>query len=96
MTKASHTRKKPKRTTITGHRLHAAYSTALPDQMAYVERQLTVIKSVFKKLFSDENFRTLMKAESLVAVPIYFKSLVEDARKHASEDHSTRRRRVAT
>lgn len=83
--------KKSKKATITGHRLHTAYSTALPERAAFVERQLTVINSVFKTLFSDENFRTLMRAESLAAVPVYFKSLLEDARRYASKDDSARR-----
>ena len=86
--------KKPKKAMITGHVLYAAYSTALPERAVFVKQQLSVINRIFKKLFGDENFRTLMRAESLT-IPVYFKVLLEDARKYAAEDHSTRRPRVA-
>ena len=79
--------KKSKRTARKGHFVYAAYSAALPERGAFVERELSLVNSIFRKLFLDENFRTLMRAESLTAAPAYFKPLLEDARKHAQENH---------
>ncbi len=70
-----------------GHLCEAVYSTALPERAAFVKRQLILVNSIFRELFSDENFRTLMRAESLTAVPVYFKPLLEEAGKHALENH---------
>lgn len=75
----------------TSHLCHAAYSTALPKRAAFVERQIILVSSIFRQLFSDENFRTLMRAESLTKVPVYFKPLFEEAGKHGLENHSGRR-----
>ena len=71
---------------------HAAYSAGLPKRAAFVKRQLSLVTSIFRELFSDENFRTLMRAESLTAVPVHFKPLLEEAGKHGLESHSRRRR----
>jgi hypothetical protein len=91
MNRAKRTVKRSKRTGNIGHFVYAAYSAALPERAAFVERQLSLVNSIFRKLFSDENFRTLMRAESLTAVPVYWKPLLEDARKYAQENHSAGR-----
>jgi hypothetical protein len=75
--------KRSKRAAKIGHFVYAAYSAALPERAAFVERQLLLANSIFRKLFSDENFRTLMRAECLTTVPIYFKALLEDTRRDA-------------
>jgi hypothetical protein len=87
MKKASRTpAKESRRAPITGHVLYTAYSAAVPGRAVFVEQQLLIINSVFRKLFSDDNFRTLMRAEELTAIPVYFKLLLEDARRYASEE----------
>ena len=84
--------KRSNRPAKTSHLCHAAYCSALPKRAAFVKRQLILVNSIFRELFSDENFRTLMRAESLTAIPVYFKPLLEEAGKHAIQKHSGRRR----
>jgi hypothetical protein len=75
-----------------GHFAYVAFSTALPQRAATVARHISVVNSVFTKLFSDENFRTLMRAESMTAVPACLKSPLEEGENHAMADRSARRR----
>lgn len=84
--------KRSRRAVRTGHFVYASFSAALPKRAAFVEQQLSLVNSIFRELFSDENLRTLMRAESLTSVPVYFKPLLEDARNHALENDSARRR----
>jgi len=65
-------RKRPsKRLAISGHHVHAEYSRAVPERAALVDRHLTLLICVFRKLFSDENFVTLLRAESITAIPTF-------------------------
>lgn len=54
-------------------------SIALPAKAATVAAYQRSIDAIFRNLFSDENFVTLLEAESL-AVPGYLSPLLEEAR----------------
>jgi hypothetical protein len=75
-----------------GHFAYVAFSKALPQRAATVARHTSVLNSVFKKLFSDENFRTLMRAESVTAVPACLNYSLEKGGSHAVADRSGKRR----
>jgi hypothetical protein len=64
-------------TAITGHALYLHYTLTLPRRAELVCRHLEVLNRVFSSLFSDENFITLLRAESMTAVPDYLKLLRE-------------------
>jgi hypothetical protein len=53
---------------------------ALPERAASVGRSLQLLCSVFRTLFSDENFLTLLEAETLTAIPLRLKPLFEEGR----------------
>ena len=69
------------RTAITGHAVYLQYTLTLPSRAELVSRHLRVLNRIFVRLFSDENFVTLLRAESLTSVPVYLKLLLE---KHTS------------
>ncbi len=69
-----------------GHFVYEVYSAALPERARYVAEQLSTLRSVFRELFSDENFRTLMRAECKATVPMYLKPIIEEVCNHAMED----------
>jgi hypothetical protein len=71
-------------TSIVGHYAYLKYMLALPKRVDRVGRDLRVLNSTFAALFSDENFVTLLRAESM-AVPTYLKPLVEEETKRAHE-----------
>ena len=70
-----------------GHSVYEVYSAALPKRAMYVAEQLAIFRSVFQELFSDENFRTLMRAESKTTVPVYLEPIIEEVHSHALEDN---------
>jgi hypothetical protein len=84
--------KKSPRTGNIGHFVYAAYSEALPGRAAFVGQHLFVLNSVFRELFSDENFRTLMRAESMAAIPRYLSPSLKKGKNHAMADGTARRR----
>jgi hypothetical protein len=53
---------------------------ALPGRAASVGKSLQLLCSVFRTLFSDENFLTLLEAETLVAIPVCLKPHFEEGR----------------
>lgn len=77
---------------ITGHWFQAMYSAGLPERSAFITQQLSSIRSIFKELFSDEDLRTLLRAESMTAVPASLRLSVEVAGTNALENRSRRRR----
>jgi len=66
---------------ITGHYFHAKYSAALPERADFVKRRLDLLNEVFRILFSDENFVTLLRAESISTIPAYFGPLLEEEKR---------------
>ena len=64
------------RTAITGHAVYLQYTLTLPRRAELVSRHLGVLNRIFVGLFSDENFVTLLRAESMT-IPVYLKVLLE-------------------
>jgi len=64
-------RKKNNRHYIHGHLLHVKYMEAVPKRAHLVAEHLRTLRETFETLFSDENFVTLLRAESMTSVPIY-------------------------
>jgi len=51
---------------------------ALPDRAEATERLLRSLSRVFAELFADENFVTLLQAESRTKVPEYLRTALEE------------------
>jgi hypothetical protein len=49
---------------------------AVPKRARDVAQHLLLLRENFQTLFSDENFVTLLRAESLTMAPIYFQPLL--------------------
>lgn len=60
---------------IHGHQLHLKYMEAVPVRARLVAQHLQTVQEIFGTLLSDENFVTLLRAESLTTAPLYFQSL---------------------
>lgn len=54
---------------ITGHAVYEKYSAALPRRAELVARHLDAFSALFRRLFSDEHFVTLLRAESMRLIP---------------------------
>ena len=55
------------------------YTVELPEWAESVARHLQLLKEIFVKLFADENFLTLLRAESMPTIPVYLKPVLEDS-----------------
>ena len=53
---------------------------ALPELADLAAKKLEMLRSVLSELFTDENFVTLLEAESLTAIPAVLRSAFEEAR----------------
>ncbi len=53
---------------------------ALPGRAEATARLLRDLRSVFADLFSDENFITLLQAESRTTIPDYLRAALEEAK----------------
>lgn len=51
---------------------------AVPKRAALVTQHLRTLNETFATLLSDENFVTLLRAESMTGVPAYFHSLLKE------------------
>lgn len=69
----------PKRT-IRGQATHLYQTMALPERVASTAKRLELLKNIFGRLFADEHFVTLLRAESITTVPGYLAPLPEKAR----------------
>jgi hypothetical protein len=65
---------------LTGTSMHLYQALALPSLAASTAKRLELLRSVFGCLFADENFVTLLRAESITTVPAYLAPLIEKAR----------------
>jgi hypothetical protein len=63
-----------------GHSVHVEYTVALPKRADLVARHLYPLNAIFGRLFSDENFLTLLRAESITTIPAYLRPLLEEER----------------
>jgi len=73
------TRRKP--TAITGHVVYERYSTALPLRAGLVAKHLDSFNGIFSRLFSDEHFVTLLRAESMSSIPGLLKLMLQPEEK---------------
>jgi hypothetical protein len=53
---------------------------AMPHLAASAAKSLQMLSDVLGQLFSDENFVTLLEAESLTAIPAILRPVFEEAR----------------
>jgi hypothetical protein len=60
-----------------GQGLHLHQTMALPARAASTTKHLELLRSVFGRLFADENFVTLLRAESITTVPAYLARILE-------------------
>ena len=68
----------------TGHSFYRQYMAALPERIHFVERGLALVNTTFTTLFADEDFVTLLRAES-ETIPTYLKGVLEEQLRHADE-----------
>lgn len=69
-----------KHNAFTGHVIYEEYSIALPKSAKLVADHLSSVKKIFRSLFSDENFLTLLQAGAITTIPAYLRPLLEEAR----------------
>jgi hypothetical protein len=69
-----------KATAVTGHAIYVEYTLTLPGRVELVARHLAVLNTAFEKLFADENFLTLLRAESMTTVPACLRPFLEGKR----------------
>jgi hypothetical protein len=55
-------------------------TSALPRRAEATERLLRNLRSIFAKIFGDENFITLLQAESRTTIPEYLRTTLEEAK----------------
>jgi ParB family chromosome partitioning protein len=58
-------------TLVQTYRRHAESNRALLKKAAVTNERLTILTSIIRRLFSDEHFVTLLRAESLLTMPEY-------------------------
>jgi hypothetical protein len=63
---------------FTGHAIYMNYTAALPKRADLVARDLDLVREVFQRLFSEEHFLTLLRAESMTTIPTYLELLLDD------------------
>ena len=62
---------------ITGHAVYERYSTALSLRAQLVAKHLDAFNALFRRLFSDEHFVTLLRAESMSSIPGFLKLMLQ-------------------
>jgi hypothetical protein len=67
-------------TKIYGITVQVWNTRALPERAARVQKCLRSYESAFTKLFEDENFITLLEAESLTEIPGPLNALFHEAK----------------
>jgi hypothetical protein len=70
-------RKKKSGPLVHGHLIHVRYMEAVPKRATQVAQHLHTLDRVFSALFADENFVTLLRAETMTRVPAYFQPLLK-------------------
>lgn len=70
---------------VTSHGVHVEYALALPKRAEFVARYLAQLNAIFVTFFADENFLTLLRAESITTVPLYLKPLLDRSKGHTDE-----------
>jgi hypothetical protein len=79
-------RKRPKGpAAITGHAVYERYSTALPLRAGLVAKHLDMFNGIFSRLFSDEHFVTLLRAESMSLIPSVVRLMLQREKERINE-----------
>jgi hypothetical protein len=79
-------KKRPKdQIMLLSHRIHVEYATALPRRADFVAKGLAQLNAIFGTLLADDNFLTLLRAESITSLPMYFKPLLDRNRRDVDE-----------
>lgn len=68
----------------TGYSFYLRYSRTLPQRAQFVARSLAVLNTAFATLFADDNFVTLLRAES-VTIPTPLLPLLEEQVRRSDE-----------
>ena len=63
---------------VRGITVQVRNSLALPERAATAEKLLCNSNAVFGDLFADENFVTLLQAESLTTIPSYLRGIFDE------------------
>ncbi len=69
-----------KKKAVRGISVQMRNTLALPERAETTVRYLGNINAVFGELFADENFITLLRAESLTAIPRYLWPVFDEAK----------------
>jgi len=67
-----------KETAATSRAIHLRYTLELREWGKLVAGHLQLLDEIFVRLFADENFLTLLRAESMTTIPVYLKPLLEE------------------
>jgi hypothetical protein len=65
---------------VRGITVQVRNSLALPERAATAAKLLCNSNAVFGELFADENFVTLLQAESLTTIPSYLRQVFDEAK----------------
>jgi hypothetical protein len=71
---------KQKRKVVRGITVQVRNSLMLPERAATAARLLCNLNAVFGELFADENFLTLLRAESLITIPSYLRQVFDESK----------------
>lgn len=71
---------KPMRRKVRGITIQVRNSRALPERAATAAKLLSNSNAAFSNLFADENFVTLLQAESLTTIPSYLRGIFDEAK----------------
>jgi ParB family chromosome partitioning protein len=65
---------------VRGITVQVRNSLALPERAATAAKLLCNLNAAFGELFADENFVTLLRAESLTTIPSYLRQVFDEAK----------------
>ena len=71
---------KQTRKAVRGVTVQVRNSLALPGRAATAAKLLYNVNALFVELFADENFVTLLQAESLTTIPSYLRQVFDEAK----------------
>ena len=69
-----------KKRVVRGITVQTRNTLALPERAQTAIRCLDKVKALFSKLFADENFITLLQAESIIMMPTYLRPVFDEAK----------------
>jgi hypothetical protein len=65
---------------VRGITIQTRNTLGLPERAETAARCLGSMKAVFSKLFADENFITLLQAESITMLPAFLRPVFDEAK----------------